>query len=129
MKTEQNNLEDLKGKNPFSVPQGYMEGLTSQIMSQLPEKPREKTKQVSLLDRVRPWLYMAAVFAGLGLFFKVIVGEQQTNEGKSASLIVKTEVPEDSMAAIQAEDDMEYFEYLEEQYDNYLLAEEMVDFE
>lgn len=129
MKTEQNNLEDLKGKNPFSVPQGYMEGLTSQIMSQLPEKPREKTKQVSLLDRVRPWLYMAAVFAGLGLFFKVIVGEQQTNEGKSASLIVKTEVPGDSMAAIQAEDDMEYFEYLEEQYDNYLLAEEMVDFE
>ncbi|RHJ93475.1 hypothetical protein [Parabacteroides bouchesdurhonensis] len=129
MKTEQNNLEDLKGKNPFSVPQGYMEGLTSQIMSQLPEKPREKTKQVSLLDRVRPWLYMAAVFAGLGLFFKVIVGEQQTNEGKSTSLIVKTEVPEDSMAAIQAEDDMEYFEYLEEQYDNYLLAQEMVDFE
>ena len=28
MKTEQNNLDRLKGKNPFTVPEGYMEGLT-----------------------------------------------------------------------------------------------------
>ena len=27
MKTEQNNLDRLKGKNPFTVPEGYMEGL------------------------------------------------------------------------------------------------------
>ena len=36
MKTEQNNLDRLKGKNPFTVPEGYMEGLTANIMSQLP---------------------------------------------------------------------------------------------
>ena len=24
MKTEQNNLDRLKGKNPFTVPEGYM---------------------------------------------------------------------------------------------------------
>ena len=73
MKTEQNNLDRLKGKNPFTVPEGYMEGLTANIMSQLPERePEEEVKKVSLMDRVRPWLYMAAVFAGLGLFFKVL---------------------------------------------------------
>ena len=72
MKTEQNNLDRLKGKNPFTVPEGYMEGLTANIMSQLPERePEEEVKKVSLMDRVRPWLYMAAVFAGLGLFFKM----------------------------------------------------------
>lgn len=27
MKTEQNNLDRLKGKNPFTVPEGYMEGI------------------------------------------------------------------------------------------------------
>ena len=64
MKTEQNNLDRLKGKNPFTVPEGYMEGLTANIMSQLPERePEEEVKKVSLMDRVRPWLYMAAVFA------------------------------------------------------------------
>lgn len=42
MKTEQNNLDRLKGKNPFTVPKGYMEGLTANIMSQLPEREPEK---------------------------------------------------------------------------------------
>ena len=74
MKKEENNLDRLKGTNPFTVPEGYMEGLTERIMSQLPEKPEERAKRISLMDRVRPWLYMAAVFAGLGLFFKAIVG-------------------------------------------------------
>jgi len=41
MKTEQNNLDRLKGKNPFTVPEGYMEGLTANIMSQLPEREPE----------------------------------------------------------------------------------------
>ena len=73
MKKEENNLDRLKGTNPFTVPEGYMEGLTERIMSQLPEKQEERAKRISLMDRVRPWLYMAAVFAGLGLFFKAIV--------------------------------------------------------
>lgn len=87
MKTEQNNLDRLKGKNPFTVPEGYMEGLTANIMSQLPERePEEEVKKVSLMDRVRPWLYMAAVFAGLGLFFKVLVGpEDKAGENRLAT--------------------------------------------
>lgn len=92
MKTEQNNLGRLKGKNPFTVPKGYMEGLTANIMSQLPERePEKEAKKVSLMDRVRPWLYMAAVFAGLGLFFKVLVGPED-KAAKTDSLLVKTEV-------------------------------------
>ncbi|WP_099464250.1 MULTISPECIES: hypothetical protein [Parabacteroides] len=129
MKTEQNNLEQLKGKNPFSVPQGYMEGLTSQIMNQLPDKPDTREKQVSMFDRIRPWLYMAAVFAGLGLFFKAIVGIQQKEENVSNPLIVKTAVPSESLVAIQAEEDQEYLEYLEERYTDYLFDQEMADSE
>lgn len=93
MKKEENNLDRLKGTNPFTVPEGYMEGLTERIMSQLPEKPEERAKRISLMDRVRPWLYMAAVFAGLGLFFKAIVGINGS-DGSTASdsLLVRTEV-------------------------------------
>ena len=112
MKTEQNNLDRLKGKNPFTVPEGYMEGLTANIMSQLPERePEEEVKKVSLMDRVRPWLYMAAVFAGLGLFFKVLVGPEDVSPA--------------SVSALQAAEDEEYLEYLEEQYAGYILAEEI----
>ena len=120
MKKEENNLDRLKGTNPFTVPEGYMEGLTERIMSQLPEKQEERAKRISLMDRVRPWLYMAAVFAGLGLFFKAIVGINGS-DGSTASdsLLVRTEVP------IEAEEDEEYLEYLEAQYANYLLDEEL----
>lgn len=128
MKDERNNLESLKGKNPFSVPEGYLEGLTTQIMSQLPEKPRtEQTKQISLMERVRPWLYMAAVFAGLGLFFKGIVSIlPSSTEPASNSLLVKTEISADSLNSLEGtEEDEEYLEYIETQYTNYLLAEEL----
>jgi len=55
MKKEENNLDRLKGTNPFTVPEGYMEGLTERIMSQLPEKPEERAKRISLMDRVLSW--------------------------------------------------------------------------
>lgn len=126
MKKEANNLESLKGKNPFTVPEGYFEGLTSQIMSQLPEKPQEKEKRISLMDRVRPWLYMAAVFVGLGLFFKAIVFVNTPDPNSVPdSLLVRTEAPVDSSIAFQTEEDLEYLEFIEDQYTNYLLAEEL----
>lgn len=102
-----------------------MEGLTANIMSQLPERePGKEAKKVSLMDRVRPWLYMAAVFAGLGLFFKVLVGPED-KAAKTDSLLVKTEVSPASVSALQAAEDEEYLEYLEEQYAGYILAEEI----
>lgn len=125
MKKEISNLDRLKGKNPFSIPEGYMEGLTDHIMSRIPEQaPRKAAKQISLLDRIRPWLYMAAVFAGLGLFFKVIVGPEQKKEGSDA-LLVNTEVPSGTLTAMQAVDDDEYLEFLEDRYASYILAEEI----
>ena len=69
MNKKENTLDRLKGKQPFRVPDGYMEGLTNRIMESLPEPPAMEAESVSLVERIRPWLYLAAVFAGLGLFF------------------------------------------------------------
>lgn len=130
MKTEQNNLDQLKGKNPFIVPLGYMEGLTANIMSQLPEKSREEeVKKISFMERARPWLYMAAVFAGMGLFFKVLVGPDVRKEDGLDQLIVKTEVSPDVVPVVQLSEDEEYLDYLENQYVGNILAEEIDNFE
>ena len=123
MKTEQNNLDHLKRKNPFITPKGYMEGLTVNIMSQLPEKAAEKkVKEISLMDRVRPWLYLAAVFVGLGLFFRMLVGPVQTNEENT--LLVKTDVTSSVLPVLLPEEE-DYLEYLEERYVDCLLEEEI----
>ena len=122
MKTEQNNLDRFKGNNPFKVPEGYMEGLTANIMSQLPDKsPMEEAKKVSLMDRVRPWIYMAAVFAGLGLFFKVIVGTEHGGSKTDALLVKNSITVKDTSAALGTEDE-EYLEYLEDRYAGYILT-------
>lgn len=129
MEKEQNNLDRLKGKNPFMVPNGYMEDLTANIMSQLPDKPRvEEAKKISMMDRVRPWLYMAAVFAGLGLFFKGIVSLEGEKSQSDTLLVQSSNEVLDTKAAMLEEED-EYLEYLEAQYTDYLLAEELGNYE
>lgn len=128
MEKEQNNLDRFKGKNPFTVPKGYMEDLTANIMCQLPEKPQAEVKKISMMDRVRPWLYMAAVFAGLGLFFKAIVAFD-SEKGQSDNLIVQSQDASAAKTAILEVEDEEYLEYLEAQYTDYLLAEELGNYE
>lgn len=124
MKKKQNNLDKFNGENPFKVPEGYFENLTTQIMSGLPEQSvlKEPAKTISMTDRIRPWLYMAAVFVGLLLFFRALIGITGSNDDSQTGepLLVHTEVSTDFY-----DEDEEYLEYLENQYANYILAEEM----
>ena len=123
------NLDNLRGKQPFSVPKGYMDGLTDRIMNQIPEKrpQAEEPLVISWADRVRPWLYLAAVFAGLGIFFKTIVGVIPQTENEEDSLLVQSERPLVSPDEIQDEqvEDLEYLEYIEMKYSADLLANEL----
>ena len=123
------NLDNLRGKQPFSVPKGYMDGLTDRIMNQIPEKrpQAEEPLVISWADRVRPWLYLAAVFAGLGIFFKTIVGIMPQTENAEDSLLVQSERPLVSPDEIEAEqeEDLEYLEYIEMKYSADLLANEI----
>ena len=127
-------LDDLKGKQPFRVPEGYMAGLTNQIMDRLPELPeKEEPQSVSQMDRIRPWLYLAAVFIGMGLFFRIIVdADKSVNQASVDSLLVQSEVSEAAIEAIDADmsaEDADYLEYIEDQYNDYLFQESLTDLE
>ena len=69
----------------FSVPEGYFEELTQRVMERLPEaEPQlEAEPQPTLWQRVRPWLYMAAMFAGAALIIRVA---SPSAEEKAATL-------------------------------------------
>ena len=67
MSKDINILKEIGNKNPFKVPEGYFEGLSDRIMSQLPDRMDESPKRVSLWARVQPWVYMAAMFCGIAL--------------------------------------------------------------
>ena len=129
MKTEDDNLKNKLKENPFTVPEGYFEGLTEQIMRQIPEeKITPEPEVVSLLDRIRPFLYMAAMFAGLGLFFKQIAHIDTDSEKKTnpSTLLVKnmiTNNPGTNNLDKKYSEDEAFLDYLEDQYTEELINE------
>lgn len=73
MKEEDNILKKVGTENAFRVPDGYFEHFTSELMSQLPEKekPAFKVETPTRWTRMKPMLYMAAMFIGAFLIIRV----------------------------------------------------------
>ena len=73
MKEEDNILKKVGKENVFRVPDGYFENLTSEVMSRLPEKetPAFIKKEPTKWERIKPWLYMTAMFVGAALIIRM----------------------------------------------------------
>ena len=84
-------------ENPFRVPEGYFENLTSEVMNRLPEKEKLIAVQTepTMWQKVRPWLYMTAMFIGAALIIRVASSD-------------RTPAATDRMAADETETEMEY---------------------
>lgn len=81
MGKEDNILKQVGTKNPFSVPEGYFEHVSQEIMSRLPEKETLFiASEPTLWERVKPWIYMTAMFVGLMLSVRIFVGEPKKEE-------------------------------------------------
>ena len=70
MKEEDKIQKKIGTENPFRVPEGYFENLTSEVMNRLPEKEKLIAVQTepTMWQKVRPWLYMTAMFIGCLLY-------------------------------------------------------------
>lgn len=75
MKEEDNIKKKIGSDNPFSVPEDYFNNLTEKIMEQLPEKEETPVpaEEPSTWAKIRPWLYMAAMFIAILLPIRFIV--------------------------------------------------------
>ena len=114
---KEKNIEDeLRSRNPFHVPEGYFEDFTAGIMRDLPKKAVTETKVVSFYDRVKPWLYMAAIFIGIIVLFNVLDRTPGVYEDKKPVL-------SSVMVDCEEGDDSEFFEIFEEMYaDKYAIS-------
>lgn len=128
MGANRHELDKLKGQNPFRVPEGYMEGLTDRIMSQLPEETtsEKKSPKIPITVRLRPWFTVAAAIAGIAFFINVFIGlENQSDSYLNDSLRMQTQLPADVMSDMRYSIDEEYLEYLEARYADSILEEEL----
>lgn len=64
---EEKILEDKFGrKGPWTVPDGYFDAMRDEVMSKLPEYPSvPKKPDLSVWQRIKPYVYLAAMFAGI----------------------------------------------------------------
>lgn len=129
MDKKQEIAKDTTGNKHYSVPEGYFENLTGQILSNLPEEPMTvQTVKKGRIIRMRFMKYAAAaVVVGTGMFLAIHL--HVFDAKKSDMLFVRTNQPSGSLYVTQSEDDAEYLEYLENSYSEALIQDQLVEIE
>ena len=81
MKEENKIISKVGTKNPFKVPDGYFTDFTQELMNKLPEKEiLYANQEVTLWQRVKPWIYMTALFCGIMLSVRIFVDKPNKDE-------------------------------------------------
>ena len=73
MKKKDDILQQVGGKTGYKVPDGYFEQFTARMTEQLPERQLPKPEIVTTWHKLRPYIYLAAMFAGIWLMLQVFV--------------------------------------------------------
>ena len=82
---------------PFTVPEGYFENLTQNIMAALPEQESIYSTKITVTPwmRIRPYLYAAAAFAGIFFCIKAAVGISSRNNIPEVAQMEETTIYSD----------------------------------
>lgn len=122
MSPEEKILQKIGKKNPFTVPENYFENFTQELMDKLPAKEAVlQTEVPTLWQRVKPWLYMAAMFCGIMLSVRIFVGKPQQEEfpiSQAEAEMLPEEEWENFMRR-SFNDDYETYQFLTEADNNY----------
>lgn len=112
-------LDNINRKSGMSVPDGYFDSFQDRIMKRLPETEPFVEEPVSAWDRVKPWLYMAAMFAGIALMFKVFTWNSDGTEniaGVEDSMIELSSDEAEALFFYDNVNDYSLYEYISENY-------------
>lgn len=89
---EDTELKKKIGKeNPFKVPEGYFENIVPEIMKQLPEAEAQESVEITMWERVKPWVYMVAMFCGLMFGLRVMMNDKPVSTGINAGDVSMTD--------------------------------------
>ena len=70
---QEDKLKEVAGKgSPFSVPDNYFESFKTNLIQSIPEYPEKPVeKKLSAWQKFRPYIYLAAMFAGIWLMMNI----------------------------------------------------------
>lgn len=79
MKQESDILNKIGTEPGFKVPDGYFDNFKKQMSEALPERKFEPEAAPSKWLRIRPWVYMAAMFAGVWCMMQIFADMKKAN--------------------------------------------------
>lgn len=90
-------IDEREARRPFTVPEGYFENLTQNIMAALPEQESIYSTSIKVTPwmRIRPYLYAAAAFAGIFFCIKAAVGITSRNSQTQVAQAQETTIYSD----------------------------------
>lgn len=117
MEKKDSDILDKIGKDPgFKVPENYFADFSKKMAAQLPERDFKVEDDRTLWQKMRPWVYMAAMFGGiwctLYVFTSITGGQSKLNPAIAA--------------AVSQEDFVDEF-VLTSDFDEYTLMQELYD--
>lgn len=72
MKQNIDILKKAARKTGYTVPDNYFENVRTKIMNNIPEYAEHEEPKNTTWQRIQPYIYMAAMFAGIWCMMKVI---------------------------------------------------------
>lgn len=131
MEKEKDILAGIGRRSGMTVPEGYFENFAERMKAMLPEQPEIPVEQapakINVWQRLRPYVYMAAMFAGVWLMMKMFTslsGDSNSLENKPAlvSALSKADFPEKYYAV----DNVDDYSILDELYDEGVEVEDLM---
>ncbi|MDD2797211.1 MAG: hypothetical protein PHV20_01320 [Bacteroidales bacterium] len=104
-------------ETPFSVPENYFEQFSEKIMPQLPDKEVSKTPVVSLWKRVKPVIYLAAMFTAAIWAINLYVDKRPDDTAKNivSVPVLASEQDAESVSLAMTVDDYSLYEYMSDE--------------
>lgn len=108
--------EKYGNRAPFIVPENYFEQFTDKMMAQLPEKLVNKKSETTLWVKIRPIIYLAAMFTAAIWSINLYQGKHSLGVQVLSSKSINIAKDQDSEAVsfAMSVDDYALYEYINE---------------
>ncbi|HBJ77113.1 MAG TPA: hypothetical protein DDY68_04830 [Porphyromonadaceae bacterium] len=114
---DENSIEKIAGKkSPFVVPESYFDEFQKNLMERINEQSQEEVPILSLWEKAKIWLYMAASFL-------MIAGSLRFFVPKITSMAKENRI-ENREEVLNQEEQYAYFTALGNDYPVYVLLNE-----
>ena len=133
MKDKDSNILDTIGhRDGMTVPEGFFEDFARRMEGLLPENPDAEQTRVlapkTVWERIRPFVYMAAMFAGIWCMLKMFTLMNPANVDLSIDKnhILTEALGDDNFVYDYIIDDINDRELFEEMFDDSISVDDMV---